>query len=215
VRHTASDFDDNSMNKERNMPKLSLDNIMSLEEYSRVRDSFRVAIMEHKKKRRVHLDENATLCFEDFLTMKYQLHEILRTERIDDADTIKEELEAYNSLIPDGHNWKATFMLEYPDVDERRRRLAELVGVEDRVHVRIAGFDPIYAIANEDLERETEEKTSSVDFLRFEFPATSIKALNDNTDITLWLGVDHPGLHKEKQIVNPVRDPLLRVLCIN
>ena len=153
------------------MSHLTAHDLMTLEEYARVRPDFRQKVLAHKKDRKVHLGPNATLYFESRLTMQYQVQEMLRVERIFEPEGIADELGAYNPLIPDGTNWKATFMLEFPDVEERKRELAKLVGVEDRVWVRVEGHEPVQAIADEDLERETEEKTSSVHFMRFELDA--------------------------------------------
>ncbi|HHO69252.1 MAG TPA: DUF3501 family protein, partial [Gammaproteobacteria bacterium] len=150
------------------MQKLQRSDLFSLEKYAEVRDDFRQKVIAHKKNRRVPLGPMAALYFEDRLTMQYQVQEMLRIERIFEAAGIQEELDAYNPLIPDGSNWKATFMVEIADEAERRRRLAELIGIEDKVWVRVEGFDPVFAIADEDLERDTEDKTSSVHFMRFE-----------------------------------------------
>jgi len=155
--------------------------------------------MEHKKPRRVALGPHATLYFEDFTTMKYQVQEMLRAERIFDPKEIEEELGAYNPLIPDGSNLKATFMIEYADVDERRVALTELVGVESRVWIEVAGQERAYAVANEDLERSTEAKTSAVHFLRFELTEAAVAAWKDGAAVTV--GVDHPRL-KETVTLN-------------
>ena len=141
--------------------KLSRDDRYSLEKYSEVRPDFRAKVMAHKKNRQVRIGEHAALYFEDRLTMQYQIQEMLRVERIFESAGIQDELDAYNPLIPDGSNLKATFMMEYDDIEERRQMLAKLIGVEDKVWVKVDGFDPVYAIADEDLERESEEKTSS------------------------------------------------------
>ncbi len=173
------------------MPKITRDSLMSLEAYAKARPEFRARIMAHKKNRIVPLGAHITLHFEDELTMRYQVQEMLRAERIFEEDGIQEELDAYNPLVPDGSNWKVTMMIEYPDVDERRDKLAELKGVENRVWVQVAGHDKVYAIADEDLERETEEKTSSVHFMRFELsPAMAIAA---KTGAAIGVGVDHPA----------------------
>ncbi|MGA7979634.1 MAG: DUF3501 family protein, partial [Chromatiaceae bacterium] len=150
------------------MQHLTRDDLHSLEKYAELRSEFRNRVMAHKKTRQVALGPHITLYFEDRLTMQYQVQEMLRAERIFEAAGIQEELDAYNPLIPDGSNWKATFMVEYEDADERREALSRLIGIEDRVWVRVAGFDKVGAIADEDLEREDETKTSSVHFLRFE-----------------------------------------------
>jgi hypothetical protein len=174
------------------MDKLNRANVWSLEEYAEQRPNFRTRIMEHKKNRRIALGPHATLYFEDFLTMKYQLQEILRAERIFEAAGIAEEMEAYNPLIPDGSNLKATFMIEYPDVEERRAALAGLVDVEHKVWLQAEGGEKNYAIANEDLERSTEEKTSAVHFLRFELTPSEIAAMKGSG--TVVIGCDHPNL---------------------
>jgi hypothetical protein len=181
---------------------LSRDDLFSLEEYAGMRQAFRQRVLTHKKDRKLALGPHATLYFEDRLTIQYQIQEMLRAERIFEAEGIEEELDAYNPLIPGGSDWRATFMLEYPDVEERRAALARLVDVEDRVFVRVAGFDPVYAIADEDLERSTEEKTSAVHFLRFELTADMIDALRDGAKLAA--GIDHPGC---QVIVDPVPAP--------
>ncbi len=162
---------------------------MPLEQYAVMRTEFKKEVLIHKKNRRVPLGEHATLYFEDTLTMRYQAQEILRIEKIFEPDQIAEELEAYNPLIPDGTNWKATFMIEYEDVDERKVALEKLIGIEDRVWVKVDGFEPVYAIADEDMDRETEEKTSAVHFLRFELAPDMIKAVQVGADI--GAGIDH------------------------
>src|SRR5689334_8001657 len=144
------------------------DSLLSLEAYARERNAFRAKVMEHKKRRTVHLGEHITLQFEDELTIRYQVQEMLRIERIFEDDGIQHELDAYNPLVPDGSNWKATMLIEYPDAEERRRMLARLKGIERRVWVQVAGCERVLAIADEDLERENDEMTSSVHFLRFE-----------------------------------------------
>lgn len=178
---------------------LAHDDLMSLEEYDRLRQGFRQQVMAHKNNRRVALGENATLYFEDRLTMQYQLQEILRVEKIFAADEISQELEAYNPLIPDGCNWKATFMIEYPDEIERRAALTQLLGIENRVWVQVAGHDRVTPIADEDLERTTEDKTSAVHFLRFELNQAMRAALKSGA--ALAMGVDHQNYVAE---VNPV-----------
>ena len=164
--------------------------LLSLEAYARERSSFRAKVLEHKKHRSVSLGEHVTLLFEDELTIRYQVQEMLRIERIFEEDGIRHELDAYNPLVPDGANWKATMLIEYPDADERRRELARLKGVERRVWVRVAGGERVYAIADEDLERENDEKTSSVHFLRFELGAHAA-ALKQGAKLAI--GVDHPN----------------------
>ncbi len=190
------------------MSKLKHEDLMSLEEYHEARDEFRKKAIEHKKIRQVPLDAHATLYFEDRLTMQYQIQEMLRIERIFEKEAIQEELDAYNPLIPDGTNWKATFMLEFPDVEERRRRLAELVGIEHKVYVKVDGHEPVYAIANEDLDRSTEDKTSSVHFLRFELTSEMIQSVKEGEPI--YAGIDYPGYQVE---VGPIPAVTARALA--
>ena len=140
------------------MPKIARDSLMTLEAYAKVRTDFRARVLAHKKNRTVHLGAHVTLIFEDELTMRYQILEMLRVEKIFEESGIQNELDAYNPLIPDGGNWKATMMIEYPDVDERQRMLGKLIGIEDRVWARVAGFAPMYAVADEDLDRSTDER---------------------------------------------------------
>jgi len=172
------------------MTQISPDTLMPLEVYAKARPEFRAKVIAHKQNRKMQLGENITLIFEDELTIRYQVQEMLRVERIFEEEGILDELGAYNPLVPDGSNWKATMMIEYPDENERRSKLAELIGVEDRVWVQVAGCERIYAIADEDLERETAQKTSSVHFLRFELAATMVAALRSGA--ALAMGVDHP-----------------------
>lgn len=174
---------------------LSRKDLFSLEQYAENRDEFRAKVMAHKKLRTVYIGKHVSLFFEDRLTIQYQIQEMLRVERIFEAEGIQEELDAYNPLIPNGGNLKATFMLEYPDITQRRKALAELIGIEDKVWVRIEGFDKVYATADEDLERSTEEKTSSVHFLRFEFSEPMCDAAKQNTAIAV--GIDHPKYQYE------------------
>ena len=158
------------------MKKITIADLMSIEAYEAQRPAIRHAIMEHKKTRRVPLGPNAMLHFEDYMVMRYQVLELMRAEKISNESDLFEELEAYNPLIPDGKNLKVTFMLEYPDEEERRERLSQLIGIEELISIQIDEFDPVYPIANEDLPRSTEEKTSSVHFLRFEFTDAMIEA---------------------------------------
>lgn len=176
------------------MERLSRSKLWSLEEYATERDAFRARVIAHKRPRRIALGPHATLAFEDFLTMKYQVQEMLRTERIFAAEEIAEEIRAYDPLIPDGTNWKATFMIEYEDVAERKAALAKLRGVEHKVWVAVEGFERVYAIANEDLERSNEEKTAAVHFLRFELGARAIRALKE-TDAAITMGIDHAHMN--------------------
>lgn len=187
--------------------KLTRTDLYSLEKYAEVRNSFRAQVMEHKKARQVQVGAHARLYFEDRVTIQYQVQEMLRAERVFEAAGIEDELGAYNPLIPDGSNWKATFMLEYDDIDERQAALQKLKGVEDRVWVRVDGFDPVFAIADEDLERENETKTSSVHFLRFELTREMAQAVKRGAAI--GVGIDHPQYrHALEQVPGPVRDSL-------
>jgi hypothetical protein len=172
--------------------KITRESLFTLEHYARIRPEFRSKVMAHKRDRVVHLGEHATLYFEDALTMHYQVQEMLRAERIFEAEAIEEEIAAYNPLIPDGTNWKATFMIEYTDPGERAAALAKLVGVEEKTWVRVAGFGKVYAIADEDLERTRADKTSSVHFLRFELDAAMIAAAKSGAAISF--GIDHAAL---------------------
>ncbi len=183
------------------MKKLTREDLMSLEEYAEKRADFRKQVIEHKKARHIALGEHATLYFEDRLTMQYQIQEMLRIEKIFEADAIKEELDAYNPLIPDGRNWKATFMIEYGDVAERQKALEKLVGVEDKVWVQVEGFDKVYAIADEDLERNTDDKTSAVHFMRFELSPEMCDAVK--ADKAISMGIDYPGF---EQTVSPIAE---------
>jgi len=189
------------------MQKLTRDDLYSLEQYAEARPSFREEVLLHKRNRRLDLGTNAALYFEDFLTMKYQVQEMLRIERIFEADGINEELAAYNPLIPDGSNWKATFMVEFPEVEERREMLTQLRGVEDRVYVHVADFDRVFAIADEDLERSDDEKTSAVHFLRFELPPEQVATLKAGA--SLVAGIDHENYRVE---VSPVADNIRQAL---
>ncbi|MEJ2308527.1 MAG: DUF3501 family protein [Gammaproteobacteria bacterium] len=193
------------------MSHLSREDLYSLEEYSQIRPDFRARVMAHKKNRRLPIGENATLYFEDALTMQYQIQEMLRIEKIFESEGIREELDAYNPLIPDGHNWKATFMMEYPDIEERKAALAQLVGIEDKTWVCVEGFDRVYAIADEDLERDTEEKTSSVHFMRFELTGEMIAAAKGGAAISA--GIDHPNYNiSVDPIPDNIRDSLVNDL---
>jgi hypothetical protein len=193
------------------LPPLTRNDLMSLEQYSTARKDFRAKVIEHKRNRSVAIGPNATWSFEDQLTMQYQVQEMLRVERIFEADAIQEELDSYNPLIPDGHNWKATFLLEFPDADERRERLSQLKGVEDRCWVQVAGFDRVWAIADEDLERENDDKTSSVHFLRFELSPQMCAQVKAGAAI--GAGIDHDNYrHAVASLPQNVRDSLARDL---
>lgn len=173
------------------MNKLDIRDLYGLEEYARRRADFRARVIEHKRHRRLALGEHLTLCFEDRLTMQYQVQEMLRAERIFEEEGIRAELDAYNPLIPDGSNWKATLLIEYPDPEQRRRELERLVGVEHRIWVQVDGYDAVVAIADEDLERSTDSKTSSVHFLRFELLPAMVGSLHEGAGLSA--GVDHPA----------------------
>jgi len=173
------------------MPRITRDSLMTLEAYAKARNDFRAEVMAHKQARTVRLGEHVTLLFEDELTIRYQIQEMLRIEKTYEEEGIKDELDAYNPLVPDGHNWKATMLLEYEDVAERKQALAKLIGIEDRVWVQVEQCPRVYAIADEDLERDTEEKTSSVHFVRFDLTAEMIGALRSG--LALSIGVDHPA----------------------
>jgi uncharacterized protein DUF3501 len=182
------------------------ESLLSLEAYARERNAFRARVMDHKKRRTVHLGEHLTLLFEDELTIRYQVQEMLRIERIFEEEGIRHELEAYNPLVPDGSNWKATMLIEYPDEQERKRALGRLKGIEDRVWVQVGGHERVHPIADEDLERENEEKTSSVHFLRFELTEPMRLALRKGAALTV--GVDHPQYNATTQLGPEVRAAL-------
>jgi len=183
------------------------ESLLPLETYARERNAFRAKVMAHKKKRTVQLGEHVTLQFEDELTIRYQVQEMLRIERIFEEEGIRGELEAYNPLVPDGGNWKATMLIEYPDADERRRMLARLKGIERATWVQVAGCGRVAAIADEDLERENEEKTSSVHFLRFELDAAMRERLHGGA--ALSMGIDHPQYRASVVVPEEVRTALM------
>jgi len=190
------------------MQKLTRKDLYSLEQYADIRDEFRNQVMAHKRNRRVELGTNAALYFEDRLTMQYQIQEMLRIERIFEAAGINDELEAYNPLIPDGSNWKATFMVEFPDVEERRAMLGQLVGIENKVFIQVEGFDRVFAIPDEDLERSDGKKTSAVHFMRFELSADEVDALKSGA--SLAAGIDHENYRVEiSPLPENVRQALL------
>ena len=170
------------------MRKLRRPDLYSLEEYAAARDDFRARVIRHKKNRIVPVGEHVTLHFEDYLTMHYQVQEMLRAEKIFDGRAIEEELDSYNPLIPDGTNWKATMMVEYPDPEYRTARLRELVGIERKTWVRVAEHRPVYAISDEDLERETSDKTAAVHFLRFELTPAMIASART---AAIEVGIEH------------------------
>lgn len=193
------------------MDKLTPADLMSLEHYARERPAFRARVLEHKRDRKLAVGPHVTWSFEDRLTMQYQIQEMLRAERIFEPEGIREELDAYNPLIPDGANWKATLLIEFPDVAERQRQLARLIGLEDRCWVQVRGHDRVYAIADEDLERETADKTSAVHFLRFELAPAMVSALKSGG--SLAVGVDHENYrHAVDPVPEPVRASLVRDL---
>lgn len=189
------------------MKKLTKDDLFSLEKYAEIRPEFRQDIQTHKHSRIVSVGPNVTLHFEDQKTMLYQVQEMLRAERIFEAAGIQEELDAYNPLIPDGSNWKATFMIQFDDSEERKVALAQMIGIEKATWIQVAGFEPVYPICNEDLERETEEKTSSVHFMRFELSDDMAQAAKNGAAI--HLGIDHPAYsHQCSPVPQNIRDSL-------
>ncbi|MCB1737847.1 MAG: DUF3501 family protein [Gammaproteobacteria bacterium] len=189
------------------MQKLTRDDLYSLEKYAAIRKDFRAEVMAHKKPRRIAIGAHANLYFEDRMTMQYQIQEMLRIERIFEAESIQEELDAYNPLIPDGSNWKATFMIEYGDPEVRKVELAKLIGIEQAVWVQIEGFDRVTPISNEDLERTTAEKTSSVHFMRIELGPEMVAAAKDGAQIRM--GIDHPAYQGEVILSEDARASLV------
>lgn len=186
---------------------ITRESLLSLEAYARQRADFRSRVMQHKRLRTVRLGQHLSLQFEDELTIRYQVQEMLRIERIFEDRGIQEELDAYNPLVPDGANWKATMLIEYPQVEERRVMLSRLKGVERRVWVQVQDCEKVYAIADEDLERETEDKTSSVHFLRFELDAPMRERLREGR-ASLSVGVDHPQYRTSVEVAAEVRAAL-------
>ena len=189
------------------MQKLAPNDLYSLEQYARERTQFRARVLTHKRERQLAVGPHTTWCFEDRLTIQYQVQEMLRAERIFEPEGIAEELESYNPLIPDGRNWKVTLLIEFPDAEERRRALQRLKGIEDSCYVQVEGYERVRAIADEDLERENEEKTSSVHFLRFELTEPMVAALRATA--SLAIGVDH---REYRHVVDPVPEPVRRAL---
>ncbi len=186
------------------MKKLTRQDLLSLEQYAQERPAIRERVIAHKRRRQVPVGPNLTLHFEDRLTMQYQIQEMLRVERLFEPAAIEEELAAYNPLIPDGRNWKATMMLEYPDMEERRERLVALRGIEQATYVQIAGFEPVFPVANEDLERDNGHKTSSVHFMRFELTPAMVEAVKGGT--ALAVGVEHAEYrHRVDPVAEQVR----------
>jgi len=194
------------------MAEITQQSLMSLEQYAKARKEFRARVLAHKKHRTVRLGEHMTLVFEDELTMRYQIQEMLRAERIFEEAGIRDELDAYNPLVPDGSNWKATMLIEYPDIEERKAALARMIGIEDRVWIRIGTHDRVSAIADEDLERENDEKTAAVHFLRFELNVAMKQALLDGDPLAI--GVEHPAYSAAREPVSPeTRASLLKDLA--
>ena len=189
------------------MQKLTRKDLYSLEDYLEMRDDYRKKVMAHKKDRRLELGENVLMMFEDRLIMQYQVQEMLKAEKIFDAAGIEEELDAYNPLIPDGNNWKATMLIQYPDVEERQKQLAQLIGIENKIWMQVDGFDKIFAIADEDLERDTEEKTSAVHFMRYQLDDEMIAAVKGGAAISA--GIDHENYQTTvSPIASNIRDSL-------
>ncbi|SFH30922.1 Protein of unknown function [Nitrosospira sp. Nsp14] len=193
------------------MGRITADSLMTLEAYAKVRPEFRKRMIAHKKNRKVHVGEHVTLIFEDELTVRYQIQEMLRAEKVFEEAGILDELDAYGPLVPDGSNLKATMMIEFSDPLERGVKLKELIGIEDRVYVKVGDYEPVYAIADEDLDRETEEKTSSVHFLRFELDRNRVVALRNGA--ALSMSIDHPAyLLPMTPVPAAVRDSLVNDL---
>lgn len=180
------------------MNHLKREDLYSLEKYAVIKNDFRKQVIEHKKDRQIAIGDHATLYFEDKLTMQYQVQEMLRLERMFEPELIQDELDVYNPLIPDGHNWKATFMIEYPDVEERKVMLSKLVGIEDTTWVRVGNFAKVFAISNEDLDRTEPNKTSAVHFMRFELTPEMIAAVKKGEKITM--GIDLPAYAKSVEL---------------
>lgn len=193
------------------MQKLTRSDLMSLEQYAAARARLRAEVIAHKQLRHVTVGPSMTWCFEDRTTIRHQIQEMLRVERIFEAAGIQGELDTYNPLIPDGRNWKVTLLLEFPEAMERRDALGKMIGIEDRCWVRVGEMDPIFAIADEDLPRENNEKTSAVHFMRFELCPAMIEALKGNASLSV--GVDHHCYrHSQSPLAMPVREALCRDL---
>jgi hypothetical protein len=191
--------------------KLSRRDLVSLEQYAEDRARLRSEVIAHKQLRNVQVGPNMTWCFEDHITIRYQILEMLRAERIFESDAIQGEIDAYNPLIPDGRNWKVTLLLEFPDPEERRVALERLIGVEDRCWIRVSEMERVFAIADEDMERENEAKTSAVHFLRFELSASMVEAMKSGASLSL--GVDHDNYrHIQGPLPTAVHDSLNRDL---
>jgi hypothetical protein len=192
------------------MKQLAKQDLFSLEEYSTLRSKFRADVMAHKKNRRVAIGEHAALYFEDALTVQYQVQEMLRIEKIFEADGIQDELDVYNPLVPDGSNWKATFMMEYGDAEQRKVELTKLVGIEDKIWVKVGENKSVSPIANEDLPRSTEEKTSAVHFMRFELTDSMVNDVKQGASITF--GISHDNYQAENECLSRVSSALLKDL---
>ncbi len=194
------------------MKKLTRRDLISLEQYAAQRPQLRSEAIAHKRQRNVQVGPNMTWCFEDYTTIRYQVLEMLRAERIFESEGIQGEIDAYNPLIPDGNNWKVTLLLEFPDANERRIALEKLIGVEDRCWIRVSEMERVFAIADEDMERENEHKTSAVHFLRFELSASMVEAMQSGASLSI--GVDHDNYrHMHSPLPAAVRDTLSRDLA--
>ena len=191
---------------------LTRNDLWSLEVYAGRREEFRKQVLAHKKLRQVALGPHATLYFEDQLTMQYQIQEMLRVERIFEAAEIEEELSAYNPLIPDGSNWKATFMIEYGDIEERKQALATMGGIEETVWVQVGNGTKVYAIANEDMERTRDSKAAAVHFMRFELSAEDLQSVRDGADV--HMGLDHPSIANNVTLSTEARQALCADLAL-
>lgn len=189
---------------------LSRNDLWSLEDYAQKRPEFRTQVMQHKKNRQIPLGPNSTLYFEDRLTVRYQIQEMLRIEKVFEAEGIEEELEAYNPMVPDGCNWKATYMIEYTDVDIRAAQLEKMIGIEDLVWVQVDGFDKVWAISDEDLERTNDSKTSSVHFMRFELSKDMINGLKNGNKLSM--GVEHSVYTHSIELPEESRNSLINDL---
>jgi hypothetical protein len=192
--------------------KLARRDLMSLERYASERARVRSEVIAHKRLRNAQVGPNMTWCFEDYTTIRYQVLEMLRAERMFESDAIQGEIDAYNPLIPDGSNWKVTLLLEFPDPEERRKALEKLIGVEDRCWIRVSEMERVFAIADEDMERENDEKTSAVHFLRFELSPSMVEAMKSGASLSI--GVDHDNYrHVQSPVPAPTRDSLTRDLA--
>jgi hypothetical protein len=189
------------------MKKLAAEDLFTLERYARERSAFRARVIAHKANRQLAVGPHLRWCFEDRLTIQYQLQEMLRTERIFEPEAIAQELESYIPLIPDGSNWKVTLLIEYPDPEERRVALTRLKGVEDGCWIQVSGHERVFALADEDLERENEEKTSAVHFLRFELDVAMVRGLRAGAQ--LQVGVEHPVYQHQLQVAAAPRSALI------